>query len=182
MRALQTSRISLRGMALAATFAALTAVGAFLAIPIGAVPITMQTLFVHLSGTLLGSRLGAVSQCLYVLAGLIGLPVFAGGASGLGALLGPTGGYLLGFVVGGAYLTGRLTEMRRHSGPVWIAASCVAGLLVMYALGALYLSVVADLSLTRAIFVGVLPFLLGDALKVAAATAITRRLRAMRCA
>jgi biotin transport system substrate-specific component len=175
----KTSRISVRGMVFAAMFAALTAVGAFIAIPIGPVPITMQTLFVHLSGALLGSRLGALSQFIYVLAGVIGLPVFAGGASGLGVLLGPTGGYLIGFILGGGFLTGKLVEMKKKPGFIWIALSCVAGLILIYILGVAQLSVVADLPLTRAIAVGVAPFLIGDAIKIIAATFITLKLREM---
>lgn len=174
-----TRGISVRGMVFSAMFAALTAVGAFIAIPIGPVPITMQTLFVHLSGALLGSRLGALSQFIYVLVGVIGLPVFAGGAGGLGVLLGPTGGYLIGFIVGGGYLTGRLVEMRKEPGFLWIAVSCVAGLVVIYILGVLQLSIVADLPMTKAIVVGIVPFLIGDAIKIIAATFITIKLRGM---
>ncbi|MCL0063625.1 biotin transporter BioY [Dehalococcoidia bacterium] len=171
--------ISTRGMVFAAIFAALTAVGAFIAIPIGLVPISLQTLFVHLAGALLGSRLGALSQFIYVLVGVMGLPVFAGGASGLGVLLGPPGGYLIGFIVGGGYLTGRLVEMRKKPGFLWIAMSCVAGLVVIYILGVLQLSIVADLPVTGALAVGVVPFLIGDAIKIIAATFITLKLRGM---
>ncbi|MFW0859968.1 MAG: biotin transporter BioY [Dehalococcoidia bacterium] len=174
-----TTGISTRGMVFSAMFAALTAVGAFIAIPIGLVPITLQTLFVHLSGALLGSKLGALSQFIYVLVGVIGLPVFAGGAGGLGVLLGPTGGYLIGFIVGGGYLTGRLVEMRKKPGFLWIAMACVAGLIVIYILGVLQLSVIADLPLRRAIALGVVPFLIGDAIKIIAATFITLKLRGM---
>ncbi|MCL0065694.1 biotin transporter BioY [Dehalococcoidia bacterium] len=173
------SRISVRGMVFASMFAALTAVGAFIIVPIVPVPITMQTMFVHLSGALLGSRLAALSQIIYVLVGVIGLPVFSGGTSGPGVLLGPNGGYLIGFIVGGGYLTGRLVEMRKKPGFLWIAISCVAGLVVIYILGVLQLSVVADLPMTRAIAVGVVPFLIGDALKIIAATFITTRLKGM---
>ncbi|MCL0064514.1 biotin transporter BioY [Dehalococcoidia bacterium] len=172
------SGMSVRGMVFSAMFAALTAVGAFIAIPIGLVPISLQTLFVHLAGALLGSHLGALSQLIYVLVGVMGLPVFAGGASGLGVLLGPRGGYLIGFVAG-AYITGKLIEMREKPGFLWIAMSCVAGLAVIYILGVIQLSVVAGLPLTRAIAVGVVPFLIGDAIKIIAATFITSKLRGM---
>jgi len=166
-------------MVFSAVFAALTAAGAYIAVPIGIVPITMQTLFVHLSGSLLGSRLGALSQFLYVLVGLIGLPVFSGGRSGLGVLLGPTGGYLIGFIIGGGYLTGKLVQKRRKPGFFWIAFSCLAGLAVIYTLGVLQLSLVGNLSLARALAVGVTPFLIGDAVKIAAAVYITIKLRGM---
>jgi biotin transport system substrate-specific component len=120
-----------------------------------------------------------LSQFIYVLAGVIGLPVFAGGAGGLGVLLGRRGGYLIGFIVGGGYLTGKLVEMRKKPGFIWIALSCVAGLILIYILGVAQLSVVADLPLMRALAVGVAPFLIGDAIKIIAATFITLKLRAM---
>ncbi|MCL0038997.1 biotin transporter BioY [Dehalococcoidia bacterium] len=170
--------ISTRGMVFAAIFAALTAVGAFIAIPIGPVPITLQSLFVHLAGALLGSHLGALSQLIYILAGIIGLPIFHGGVGGLGVLLGPTGGYLIGFVAG-AYITGKLIEMREKPGFLWIAMSCVAGLVVIYIVGMLQLSIVADLPVTGALAVGVVPFLIGDAIEIIAATFITLKLRGM---
>ncbi|MCB1035342.1 MAG: biotin transporter BioY, partial [Acidobacteria bacterium] len=95
--------------------AAATAIagGAVLAFPFpgSPVPVTLQTLAVLLAGALLGSRNGELAVLLYILAGVLGLPVFARGASGIGVLLGPSGGYLLGFV-GGAWLTGYLTPRR----------------------------------------------------------------------
>jgi biotin transport system substrate-specific component len=97
----------------------------------------------------------------------------------MGILLGPTGGYLIGFIIGGGYLTGKLVEMRKEPGFIWIAFSCVAGLMVIYILGVAQLSVVADLPMTRAIAVGVVPFLIGDALKIVVATFITLKLRVM---
>jgi len=82
---------SLRGMVYASMFGALTAVGAYIMIPLPPVPVTLQTLFVFLAGALLGGSLGALSQVVYILLGVIGLPVFAGGKAGAGVLLGPTG-------------------------------------------------------------------------------------------
>jgi biotin transport system substrate-specific component len=175
----KAKKISVRGMVFSAMLAALTAVGAFISIPIGPVPITVQTLFVHLSGTLLGSRLGALSQFIYVLVGVIGLPVFHGGGSGLGHLLGPTGGYLIGFIVGGGYLTGKLVEIKKKPGFGWIVLACVAGLIGIYLLGVAQLLLVADLPLRGAIAGGVVPFLIGDAIKIVAATFITLKLRGM---
>ena len=84
--------------AFASLFAALTAVGAYIAIPIGPVPIVLQNFFVYLTGLLLGSKWGATSVAVYLLAGICGLPVFAGGRGGIGHIIGPTGGYLIGFL------------------------------------------------------------------------------------
>ncbi|MCL0105994.1 biotin transporter BioY [Thermodesulfovibrionales bacterium] len=113
-------------MVFSAMFAALTALGAFITIPIGPVPITLQPFFIHLGALLLGGYLGALSQFIYVLVGVMGLPVFSGGGSGIGHLLGPTGGYLIGFIVGGGYLTGRLAEMKKKPGFLWLSLSCAA--------------------------------------------------------
>ena len=88
----------LRMMVYASLFAALTAVGAFLAIPIGPVPIVLQNMFVYLAGLLLGGRWGLASVGVYLLAGACGLPVFAGGLGGISRLIGPTGGYLIGYL------------------------------------------------------------------------------------
>jgi biotin transport system substrate-specific component len=84
--------LSLRGMAYSAMFGAITAIGAYIVIPLPLVPITLQTFFVSLAAALLGGTLGALSQVIYVLIGVLGLPVFAGGKGGFGVLMGPTGG------------------------------------------------------------------------------------------
>ena len=93
-----TAPEQLRMTVYASLLAALTAAGAYLAIPIGPVPIVLQNLFVFLSGLLLGPRWGVASVGVYLLAGVLGLPVFAGGVGGIGRFAGPTGGYLLGFL------------------------------------------------------------------------------------
>lgn len=163
-------------MIYAAMFGAVTAVGAFIIIPIPPVPITLQTLFTALSGALLGGRLGALSQVIYVLLGIIGLPVFAGGKAGLGVLFGPTGGYLIGFIAG-SYVIGKIIEIKKDAGIFLIAMAMIIGFLVLYAIGILQLSVVAKLSFVKALSVGMIPFLIGDALKIAVATFVTLKLR-----
>lgn len=168
--------ISPRGMIVASVFGAVTAAGAYLMIPLPPVPITLQTFFLYLAAALLGGRLGALSQVVYLLIGIIGLPVFAGGKGGLGVLLGPTGGYLFGFVAG-AYVTGRLAEVRRDRNPVWLSLSMVSGTATIYLLGVLQLILVARFSIHQAIAVGVFPFLIGDALKIGVAVFITMKLR-----
>lgn len=167
---------SLRGMAYASLFGALTAVGAYLIIPLPPVPITMQTLFVYLSGALLGGPLGALSQIVYILLGVIGLPVFAGGKAGAGVLIGPTGGYLIGFVVG-AFLIGKLTALRRDPGMAWLIGAMAAGMAAIYTLGIVQLTVVAKLGLAKAVAVGLLPPLPGDLVKIVVAALICRKVR-----
>lgn len=165
-----------RTMVYAAMFGALTAIGAFIIIPLQPVPITLQTLFTGLAGTLLGGYAGALSQAVYVLLGIIGLPVFAGGRAGLGTVLGPTGGYLIGFIAA-AYVIGKMVEIKRDAGLAWIALSLFVGDLVIYALGTLQLAMVAHLSPAKAILLGVVPFLIGEAIKLVAAALITVKLR-----
>jgi len=167
---------SLRGMVYASMFGALTAVGAYIMIPLPPVPITMQTLFVSLAGALLGGSLGALSQVVYILLGVIGLPVFAGGKAGAGVLLGPTGGYLIGFVVG-AYVIGKLTAIRKKPGFIWLVCAMSIGIALVYLLGIIQLMIVAKLDYDKAIAVGLLPPLPGDILKIIMAALITLKIR-----
>lgn len=175
-------------MSLVALFAALTGIGGFIRIPIPYVPLTLQTLMVMLSGLVLGGRLGALSQLVYILVGLMGIPIFAQGG-GPGYVLQPTFGYLLGFVFG-AYVIGRLTEKRdplilsltsssligsiatlliNHA---FLFLALVAGTLAIYLPGVtvLYLNLnfiqQKAVSLTTAIKIGCLVVLPGDLIKI----------------
>lgn len=172
---MDASDLHLKRMVYAALMAALTAAGAYIAIPIGAVPIVLQNLFVMLAGLLLGGRWGLISIGVYLLAGAVGLPVFAGGTGGVGKFVGPTGGYLLGFAAA-AYLIGLISEAGRGRIIVDVLAM-VAGTVVIYAFGVSWLKVVTGMSVTKALSVGMLPFLIGDALKIAAAIPIARAVR-----
>jgi biotin transport system substrate-specific component len=173
----QAATVPLRPMVYASLFAALMAAGAYLAIPIGPVPVVLQNMFVFLAGLLLGSRWGLASVAVYLLAGACGLPVFAGGTGGLGRFAGPTGGFLLGYLPVVA-LIGRLTE-RRRAGIATDALAMAAGALVLYACGVPWLKLVTGMPFGKALAVGMLPFLLGDALKIAAAVLIARSLRSI---
>jgi len=172
----KTERLPLHSLVYAAMFAALTAAGAFFAIPIAAVPITLQDLFTTLAGLLLGAGVGALSQITYILLGLAGLPVFAGGKAGIGVLLGPTGGYLIGFVLG-AYTIGKLAEIKKHPSVWWFFISALVGHAVIYGAGITWLSYIAHLSLRKAAIVGLLPFLPGDFLKCIVAALVARKIK-----
>ncbi|MBZ2172525.1 biotin transporter BioY [Nitratidesulfovibrio sp. SRB-5] len=173
-----------------ALMAALIAVGAMVMLPVGPVPVTLQTLFVALAGLVLGSARGAGAMLLYVLAGVMGLPVFSGGKAGFAHLLGPTGGYLFGFacmacIAGLGGLRGlRGREARDASiGLPRVALAlccCLAGLAVAYLAGAARLMQVLDIDVARAVAVGVLPFLPGDVVKVVLAVAAWRFLAVRR--
>lgn len=157
-------------------FAAVTGVGAFISIPLpfSPIPITLQLFFTLLSGLVLGSRWGALSQFVYLLLGGIGLPVFAGGAAGFQSLIGPTSGYLWGFVLA-AFIVGFLTERSRSLGMSILAI--VLGLLAMYIPGTLVLAKVADLGLVKALSLGVVPFIPGDVIKAILAVFVHLRVR-----
>jgi biotin transport system substrate-specific component len=160
---------------LATLFAALTAAGALIAIPLSPVPVTLQTFFTYLAGSILGSCLGGLSQAIYVLLGAVGLPVFAGGKAGFGVLTGPTGGYLIGFIVG-AFIIGKLVEIKENPSFGWILFSMSIGTTVIYLLGVIQLSVWVE-DIHNALIFGVLPFLPGDSLKILLAASIAVRVR-----
>ncbi|OGP64552.1 MAG: BioY family transporter [Deltaproteobacteria bacterium RBG_13_47_9] len=165
----------LRGMVLASLMAALTAVGAYIHVPIGPVPIVLSTLFVLLSGLLLGSRWGFVSMGLYLLVGAIGMPVFAGGKGGFAHFFGPTGGYLLGYVFSG-WITGFISE-RSRGFFLWDIAAVILGSLVIYGFGVPWLKMVTQMSWPKTFLVGMIPFLIGDAIKATAALVLSRSIR-----
>lgn len=173
---MNSRKASLRGMVYASMFGAMTAIGAYIAIPLQPVPITLQTLFSSLAGALLGGYLGALSQVVYLLLGVMGLPVFAGGAGGLGCLVGPAGGYLTGFIVG-TFVIGKMMEIKERPGFIWIMFSMIVGQIVIYGLGIVQLSVVARLSLLKSVLIGATPFLAGDTIKIIAATFIALKVR-----
>ena len=171
------STTSLRMLVFASLMAALIAVGAYLAIPIGPVPIVLQNLFVLLAGLLLGSRWGAASVAVYLLAGACGLPVFAGGSGGLGHLFGARGGYLFGFLAA-AYVVGFISE-RAGKRLLPEIAAMIIGSLIIYAVGVPWLKIILHLDFTKALAVGMYPFLIGDALKIAAAVPMARNVRSL---
>jgi biotin transport system substrate-specific component len=173
---MNNENITLRGMVYASLFGALTAAGAYIIIPLPPVPITLQTLFMGLAAILLGGRLGALSQVVYIMLGIIGLPVFAGGKAGLGVLLGPTGGYLTGFVIA-AYIIGWMVKLKESGGFAWISLCLLVGTLFVYLPGVLQLAFVARLTMAKALAVGVLPFLVGDLFKIALTALLALKLR-----
>src|SRR5690606_2520709 len=153
-------------------FAALAGVGGWLSIDVGPVPFSLQVLFSLLSGLVLGARLGAYSQFVYILMGLVGVPVFANRMAGVAPLLGPTGGFLIGFAAGAAaagWLAARLP------GLLGSVAGVAAGLVAIYAAGVLWLGRFTG-DMGTALAAGVLPFVLPDLIKASSAVALTRAL------
>lgn len=139
--------------------AALIAIGAMLVIPLGSIPFSMQPFFVFLAGFILGPVLGGVSVLLYLAAGAAGLPVFQRGMSGLGHMLGPTGGFLVGFVFA-AVIAGFARERDSSTIIPW-GRGVVFGFLgqvALYACGYLWLKFSLDMGWWQAFTVGVIPF------------------------
>jgi biotin transport system substrate-specific component len=143
------------------------------------VPITLQTLWVYLSGIVLGPLWAGFAFLLYLLAGVIGLPVFAGANAGLGVVLGPTGGFLVGFPLA-AVTIGFVTHGVDGLNPLGevsvprLVAALVAGSAVVYAAGAVGFSLVQGIGLLASVSAVVIPFLPVAALKAAATVAIVR--------
>ena len=137
-------------------------------LPISPVPITGQTFAVLMLGALLGSKRGVLAILAYLVEGILGLPVFAGGM-GPATLIGPTGGYLVGFIAV-AYVVGKLAEMgwdRRVSTTI---AAMLAGEIVLYVFGVCWLAIMTNIRI--ALTVGLYPFIVGDVLKVVLAAAV----------
>jgi biotin transport system substrate-specific component len=150
-------------------------------LPFSPVPITGQTFAVLLIGMVYGSRLGALTMLAYLAEGATGLPFFAGGLGGPVVLAGPTGGYLLGFVAA-AWLVGLLAERGADRRPLTAMLAFIAGNLAIYAFGLCWLA--SMFGFNRALHIGLLPFLAGDALKallagiaLPSAWALVRRLQ-----
>ena len=148
-------------------FSAFVALTAQVEIPLWPVPLTLQTLGVLFTGAVLGSRRGALALLLYLTEGALGLPVFAGGASGVGYMLGPTGGYLVGFVVA-AGVVGWLAQRGWDRRLVWAAVAMVIGNVIIYACGVAWLAVFLG-DLWGALIKGMLLFVVGDLIKIAVA-------------
>jgi len=170
--ALPISRSRVRDVTLVAGFALLTALAAQVRIHLGwtPVPITGQTFSVLLAGTVLGARLGALSQLTYVAAGLV-LPFYAGGTHGWSVVTGASGGYLVGMVLA-AFVVGKLAERHEDRDLLTSLPAMFFGSVVIYAVGLPWLAAVADLSMQDAIAKGLAPFVIGDALKAGIAGAL----------
>lgn len=174
-------RKAISGLTLIALFAALTATGTFIAIPLpfSPVPIVLQNLFVILAGLILGPVKGGLAVALYLAAGAIGAPVFAGATGGFTRFFGPTGGFLLGYLLS-ALVAGAIAGQPKAgaAAPLWrIILAAVLGLLSGYLLGIPWLKHVLDTTWLGAFTAGFFPFLIGDTVKGVIAVLIAPRLR-----
>jgi len=171
---LMESAPNLRPLVRTALFTALTIVGAYISLPIGEVPIVLSDFVVMLAGLLLGRGWAPLSVGIYLLLGAVGLPVFAGGAGGIQAFYGPTGGYLFGFLVS-SWLVSSIAQGKTQW--YWHLAALVAGSAVIFTLGVAWLQYKLGLTLAQALAAGFLPFIPFNVVKMLVATALARQLQ-----
>lgn len=158
-------KLTVREQIYVALFAGITAVLAQFTIPLALIPLTLQTFAVGLAVTILGMKVGTWSIVLYLLMGLIGLPVFAGGAAGFSVLFGPTGGYLVGFIFTGL-VTGYILEKTEFNYFMAFVAN-TAGALVTLLFGTVWLQLSAGMIFTAAMASGFVPFIIPGIIKAA---------------
>jgi biotin transport system substrate-specific component len=168
--------MKIKNIILYALFAALTAVLSQIAIPLPVtpVPINLATLAVFMAGGLLGANGGAISQAVYAIIGAIGIPVFAKFTGGLNILVGPTGGYIVGYIVA-AWIVGFIISKAGKKFYVYVI-SMVVGLFACYAIGTAWFMFITKNGLVQALLMCVVPFLIGDALKIILGSFLVKRL------
>ena len=160
--------------ALACLFAALLCAGAYISLPlpVSPAPITLDNFFAILGGLLLGPLWGSAASAIYLVIGTLGFPVFSGGSGGITHLIGPTGGYLLGYVIG-AFIAGLCARKR---GAILTSIGALLGFIVILALGAAGLRYISGIAWAQAMVVGCLPFIPGDSVKAVLAIFVAIRL------
>jgi len=164
--------MKIRDMTSVALGATLICVAGPLTIPVGPIPLSLATFAVYLAGAILGARRGALAVALYLLLGILGVPVFSGFTGGFQKLAGVTGGYLLGYLPC-AFLTGLGMEKAAENRRWPLLLMMLAGTAVLYALGTAWFMVQTGNGLLSALSLCVIPFLPGDAIKIAVATLLT---------
>ncbi|MFQ9514757.1 MAG: biotin transporter BioY [Eubacterium sp.] len=172
--------LTIQDMVLIAVFAALISVCSLIQIPFGPVPFTLQTFAVFTTAGLLGTKRGTISVIIYILLGLIGVPVFAGASSGPGVIAGPTGGYITGFVLT-AIIIGIIMKWFRNS-QVWLnltmtVVAMIVGDIACLFVGTIQFMIVMKTSLIVALGYCVIPFIIPDLVKIIVATIIVNRVK-----
>lgn len=173
------SRFTAKDIAFIALFTCIIACCSWISIPT-AVPFTLQTFAVFMTVLCLGGKKGTISILVYILLGAFGVPVFSGFKGGIGTLLGSTGGYILGFLLIGILFW--VADRIAHKSILFNIIFCVSGLIICYAFGTVWFIVVygqtsGPIGIWAALMSCVIPFLGWDALKIALAITLSRRLR-----
>ena len=173
---MKSTRFSARQMVFTAVMAALICIAAPFVIPLpSAVPLSVATFAVYMAGALLGKEKGTLAVLIYLLIGLVGLPVFSGFTGGIARLAAPTGGYLVGYI-SCAFLTGLFAD--KFGGKLWsMAAGMVLGTLSLYLFGTIWFVISTGADVWSALLACVVPFLPLDGVKIAAACAVSVPLR-----
>lgn len=174
-------KLSVGQIAVIGLMTAVTCVLAPFSVPVGPVPISLTSFAIYLSLYVLGMKEGTLSYLIYLLMGLIGLPVFSGFTSGPQKLLGPTGGYLIGFIPM-VILSGLVIDHANETkGKVRSQVICFAGMIfgtiICYILGTAWLAYQANMDWKAALFAGVIPFIPGDLAKMAIAALAGPKIR-----
>ena len=165
-----TKKIALCGL-----FAAITAVVAQISIPIGPVPINFAAVSVFIEAGVLGGRYGSLSQMVYVLLGAVGLPVFAGFTGGVGHIAGPTGGYIVSYIIM-ALVAGLLIRSGKKLSNKRIILGLTIGQIIQYIIGTFWYCFVTKTHWLSALMVCVVPFIIGDIIKIIISTAAIKKL------
>lgn len=171
-------KLELKEMVFIALFAALTAVSSYIVIPLpfSPVPITAQTLIVMLAGSTLKPRTAFMSMIVFLFLGICGLPIFSGGRSGIGTLLGPTGGYLISWPIAVAVMSTILKKIKPTFKSL-LLINFLGGVLIIYVIGIFHLSLLTGTKISQAFAMGALPFIPGDLAKVVLASSLSLSLR-----
>ncbi len=159
-----STKFSIYEIAMIGVITAVTCVLAPLSVPIGPVPISLTNLVIYFSLYILGWKRGTVSYLIYLLIGLVGVPVFSGFTGGPGKLFGPTGGYLIGFIP--MALIAGIFIHKFHDKWYLSLLGMILGTVVCYAMGTAWLAVQANMSFQAALMAGVIPFIIGDLIKM----------------
>lgn len=165
--------MKIKNITLCGLFAALTAVLSQFSLPIGPVPINLATFAVFCAGGILGSKLGAASLGIWAALGICGVPVFTMFRGGIGTLLGPTGGYIIGYIPA-AWIIGFTLQKTGKKFTTYVL-SMTLGAIIYFSLGTLWFMLSSSVSLSKALSVCVLPFIPGDLLKIFAASILCDR-------
>ena len=159
---------------LVGVFVAIISICAWISVPMVPIPITLQILGVFITASILGAKLGTVSIIIYILLGAVGLPVFSNFTGGFGILLSPTGGFIIGFIFT-ALTVGIITSFKNSI--LTNTLAMLLGLLLCYTFGTVWYCIYANVDFITAVLICVVPFLIGDAVKIATASILVTKLK-----
>ncbi len=162
-------------LALIGVMAAVLCISGPLALPVGPVPISLGSFAVYLTVYILGMKKGTISICIYILLGLVGIPVFSSFSGGVGKVMGPTGGYIVGYILLALIFGFFIDKWKTNYGLILLGM--VFGTIALYLLGTAWLAYQAKMSFSAALAAGVLPFIAGDIVKMIVAMLVGQQVR-----